>query len=144
MNKKIVAWAAVGAVLVAALVVGLLSVQKGYFVLAPSVQLWLNGEESVVIDAHSDYEDPGVVARKGKTDLLDQVVVDGTVDTAVPGDYTITYTVDVKGKTYTVQRTVSVVDREPPALELTGDAEMEFQNEYPDTFDIRRVDSGCL
>lgn len=126
MNKKIIVWAAVGAVLVAALVVGLLSVQKGYFVLAPSVQLWLNGEEAVVIDAHSDYEDPGVVARKGKTDLLDQVVVDGAVDTTVPGDYTITYTVDVKEKTYTVQRTVSVVDREPPALELTGDAEMRI------------------
>ena len=72
MNKKIIVWAAVGAVLVAALVVGLLSVQKGYFVLAPSVQLWLNGEEAVVIDAHSDYEDPGVVARKGKTDLPDR------------------------------------------------------------------------
>ena len=126
MNKKIIAWAAVGVVLVAALVVGLLSVQRGYFVLAPSVQLLLNGEETVVIDAHSDYDDPGVTARKGKTDLLDQVVVDGAVDTTVPGDYTITYTIDVKGKTYTVQRMVSVVDREAPALELIGDAEMRI------------------
>ena len=126
MNKKIIAWAAVGVVLVAALVVGLLSVQRGYFVLAPSVQLLLNGEETVVIDAHSDYDDPGVTARKGKTDLLDQVVVDGAVDTTVPGDYTLTYTIDVKGKTYTVQRMVSVVDREAPALELVGDAEMRI------------------
>ena len=126
MNKKMIGWAAVGILLAAALIVGLLSVQKGYFVLAPSVQLVLNGDEAVVIDAHSDYEDPGVTARKGKTDLLDQVVVDGAVDTTAPGDYTITYTIDVKGKTYTVQRTISVVDREAPALELTGDVEMRI------------------
>lgn len=126
MNKKMIGWAAVGVLLAASLVVGLLSMQKGYFVLAPSVQLFLNGDAAVMVDAYSDYEDPGVTARKGKTDLLDQVVVDGAVDTTVPGEYTITYTICVKEKTYTAQRTVSVLDREAPALELTGDAEIKI------------------
>jgi len=122
--KKKVLWAVGGVLLLAVLLIGVLSAVNGYFILAPSVQLQLNGEAAVEIAAHSEYADAGVVARRGKEDLSAQVVTDGTVDVTKPGTYTVTYRLTVRDKEYVQQRTVTVVDREAPVLELLGDAQM--------------------
>ena len=126
MRKKVILWTTGGAVLAAALLIGILSAVNGYFVLAPSVQLILNGEAAIEVNAHGDYIDEGVVARKGKDDLSAQVTMDDPVDLTKPGTYIITYSLTVKEKTYTQRRTVTVVDREAPVLELLGEAELKL------------------
>ena len=125
MQKKICWWTG-GIVLSAALLVGILSWINGYFILAPAVQLQLCGDAAMEIAAHSDYTDAGVLARKGKKNLCDLVVTSGNVDVAKPGTYTLTYRLTVKGKEYTQQRTVTVVDREGPVLELLGDTQQKI------------------
>ena len=52
------------------------------------------------------------------------VTVEGRVNTDVPGDYTLTYQADFRGRSYTAKRLVHVEDREAPELALTGQAEV--------------------
>ena len=73
------------------------------------MQLLLNGESTLEVAAHSDYADAGVLARRGEEDLSAQVVTEGSVDTAKPGTYTVTYRLTVRDKEYVQQRTVTVV-----------------------------------
>lgn len=120
MNKK--RWyLAGGVVLCAAALVGILSLIKGYFILAPGVQLQLHGEAAIEIAAHSVYTDAGVLARKGREDLSAQVEMCGEVDTAKPGRYVITYRLTEGGREYVLERTVVVVDQEAPVLTLLGE-----------------------
>ena len=106
------------------LIVAVLSLIQGYFVLAPGVQLRLNGEKKQEIAAYTGYQDPGAEAWKGKKKLDIPVVTEGTVDDKVPGTYTITYHVTYNDKKYTAQREVQVVDQEAPKLQLAGDLAM--------------------
>ena len=46
------------------------------------------------------------------------------MNTDVPGDYTLTYQADFRGRSYTAKRLVHVEDREAPELTLTGQAEV--------------------
>ena len=108
------------AVLLAAVVIGVLSVAKGRFILLPELKLTVQGEAEQEIAAFSDYEDEGAAARRGRKDLSDQIQTSGTVDTEVPGYYTISYSVSDKKDTCTEQRIVHVVDKDPPVIELKG------------------------
>ena len=67
-NKK---WLMIslGAALLIALGIGIVSLVKGYFILAPSVQILPQGGAVQVVSAHSDYTAPKVTARKGNVDL---------------------------------------------------------------------------
>ncbi len=121
MSRKLSLLITAGA---AALIIGLWSLMVGYFVLSPAAQLQLNGESAIEIDANSVYTDPGATAKRGKTVLTDQIIAEGSVDTSRPGTYTVKYYLTVEEKTYMAQRTVTVVDRENPTLELVGDAEL--------------------
>lgn len=112
----------VAAVLV--LLVGILSLVNGYFILAPGVQLKLNGEATQEVAAFSEYKDPGAVARRGKKDLTEEIQVEGKVDVKKPGTYVLTYRLTHGSKEYTVERTVKVVDREAPKLTLKGKKKM--------------------
>ena len=123
MNRRL-RYLAGGVVLCAAAIVGIMSLIKGYFILAPGVQLQLCGEPLVEVAAHSNYTDAGVLARKGREDLGAQVVAQGNVDTTKPGRYTVTYRLTEGGREYVQERTVDVVDRESPVLTLLGEAEL--------------------
>ena len=129
MKKKGMWWAG-GIVLLSALLIGILSWVNGYFILAPAVQLELYGDAAMEIAAHSVYEEPGFLARKGRNDLRDLVATEGEVDASKPGVYTITYRLTMKGKEYTQQRVVTVVDREAPALELLGEAQLKISAKH--------------
>ncbi|TYS17676.1 DUF5011 domain-containing protein [Rossellomorea vietnamensis] len=86
----------------------------------------LTGESTIELEAGSEYKEPGFTATDNVDgDLTDKVVVTGTVNTAVPGEYTLTYTVaDSSDNEYSVTRTVTVVDTTAPAIELTDGAEL--------------------
>ena len=109
---------------------GVPSFASGYFILFPSVQLQLRGETDVEIAAHSEFTDEGVVARRGRTDLGEDIVIEGNVDVAKPGTYTLTYRLSVGGKEYVQQRTVTVVDKEAPVLQLLGETEMKISAKH--------------
>ena len=130
MLKQKVTWWAGGFVLLSALLIGILSWVNGYFILAPAVQLELYGDASMEIAAHSAYEEPGFLARKGRNDLQALVVTEGAIDVSKPGVYTITYLLIMNGKEYTQQRVVTVVDREAPVLELLGESQLKISAKH--------------
>jgi hypothetical protein len=80
--------------------------------------LTLNGAASITIEAFTPFTDPGAVATDACAgDLTSAISVSGTVNNAVPGIYTLTYSVtDSSGNPTTATRTVSVVDRTAPAI----------------------------
>jgi len=117
-------WALLITVAMAAAIIGILSYISGYFIFAPIPELVLNGEREVNVESHTTYTDPGLTATLGKKDLTEKVRVSGAVDTTKPGTYTLTYQLTLHEKTYSTSRTVTVVDKEAPVLELTGNGEM--------------------
>lgn len=123
-KKTIAALAAGGALLLAAVVIGVLSLVRGYFILLPPTHMQLNGRTEEHIAAFSAYTDPGARLLRGGDPTDAAVTVEGKVDTDVPGDYTLTYQADFRGRSYTAKRLVHVEDREAPELTLTGQAEV--------------------
>jgi len=75
---------------------------------APAIAL--AGEQSVTVDAGTAYVDAGATASDNYDgDLSGQIVTTNPVDTAVPGTYTVTYTVsDASGNTAVKTRNVDV------------------------------------
>jgi hypothetical protein len=55
--------------------------------------LMLMGDKTITVAKNSTFVDPGATARDGTTDISDDVVVTGSVNTAVVGTYTLTYSV---------------------------------------------------
>jgi hypothetical protein len=87
----------------------------------------LIGPATLVLVVGDTYDEPGATAQDPEDgDLTDRIVVDDPVDTAVPGTYMVTYTVeDSAGNQAQAQRTVIVeaarVDQ-PPTITLNGAA----------------------
>lgn len=123
-KKTIAALAAGGALLLAAVVIGVLSLVRGYFILLPPTHMQLNGRTEEHIAAFSVYTDPGARLLRGGDPTDAAVTVEGRVNTDVPGDYTLTYQANFRGRSYTAKRLVHVEDREAPELTLTGQAEV--------------------
>ncbi len=78
------------------------------------------GTTTLTLPAGSTFTDPGALA----SDLVDgavTVTVAGSVDSAVPGTYTLTYTaIDAAGNTATLLVTVTVVDSVAPVVTVPG------------------------
>lgn len=96
-----------------------------------AVDIRLAGDSEVTLEYGEDYTDPGAQARFSgnllqRTPLEVAVDVNGVVDTAHLGTYTLTYTARHKLDlrilkltfTDTATRTVHVVDTQPPLLQL--------------------------
>lgn len=100
----------------------------------------LMGNEIIELTQGDEYAEPGYMAtHEREGDLTPFVTVTGEVDTLIPNEYVITYTVsDSKGKTAETIRTVIVTeeiippkDTEPPLITLTGNEIIELtQGEF--------------
>lgn len=90
----------------------------------------LLGEETITLPVGTEYTEPGWTASDNYSgDLADAVTASGTLDPAVPGSYTLTYTVsDSSGNSSSASRTVVYVDVTAPVITLLGEAEMEMDN----------------
>jgi hypothetical protein len=79
------------------------------------------GDNPLVLAVGSTFNDPGATA----TDNVDNSVTvtsSGSVNTSVPGSYTITYSaLDAAGNTASATRTVNVVDTTAPVITVLGD-----------------------
>lgn len=89
-------------------------------------QLVLIGAASITLSCGGTYSEPGATATDAcEGSLSNAIAIDGAVDTATPGVYTITYSVsDTAGNTATVDRTVTVVDTVAPVITLLGAASL--------------------
>lgn len=78
--------------------------------------------DKVTANIGDEYKEPGFVASDDcDGDITDLVTVTGAVDTKVPGDYTLSYTVkDSYNNETTVTRVVTVKDVAPPVLNMEG------------------------
>lgn len=88
------------------------------FLLIPTVNL--EGEQNMTVPAGGEFSDPGATASFFFFDCTGDIEKQGSVDTAVPGEYQLTYTVHKLFLTGSAVRTVTVVDETPPTVELTG------------------------
>ena len=78
----------------------------------------LSGNETLEMCTNEVYKDPGYSAVDNcDGDLNDKVVIDGTVDNSLVGEYTIKYSAtDKAGNTGTVERKVNVSDSDAPGV----------------------------
>ena len=91
---------------------------------APDLEL--HGDKEITLTEGDTFEDPGCYAYDNVDgDITDKVKVSCSVDTAVPGVYTISYTAtDAHGNTATVTRKV-IVQEKPPKPEPEPEPEPE-------------------
>ncbi|AKC83381.1 hypothetical protein IMCC26134_12405 [Verrucomicrobia bacterium IMCC26134] len=84
----------------------------------------LNGNATVMVNAGSTYTELGAVATDETAPTDRTVIITGTVNTAVPGVYVLSYNaVDAAGNAaIAVTRTVTVADVTAPAITLNGSA----------------------
>jgi DNA/RNA endonuclease G (NUC1) len=79
------------------------------------------GDNPLTLPVGSTFNDPGATALDA-VDGAVTVSATGSVNTAVPGEYTITYSAtDAANNTATAIRTVNVVDVTAPIINITGD-----------------------
>ena len=79
--------------------------------------LELKGENVMEVEVHTNFQDPGVKARYRFSDYSEQITVEQDVNLEELGTYTITYSLDNYKKE--VKRTVKVVDKISPNINLT-------------------------
>ena len=94
---------------------------------APTITL--TGEITISLECGDSFEDLGATAfDECDDDLTENIDTVGTVDTTVPGEYTIEYdVVDAAGNAATqAVRTITVVDS-PPAITLLGESEVTIE-----------------
>ena len=98
--------------------------------------IYLNGASAIRIHQNSTWEDPGAYAIDNFDTDVSVTIGGDTVNTAVLGQYVVTYNaVDSSGnQAVQATRTVIVVeegeDIEPPVITLNGDAEVEVWQGY--------------
>ena len=93
--------------------------------------LALIGDSIIEVEQYSDFTDPGVEII-GDFDL--DITVESNVDTSIVGEYQVTYSITYDSKTYSVTRTVNVINSSVPSIELIGDSIMEI-DQYSDFSD---------
>ena len=96
------------------------------------LQLKPLGGDRVTVGLNTEYVDAGAQAKRIVFDYSDEVKAQGTVNTAAPGDYEITYTLNGHGKTKTAVRIVTVKDITAPQLTLLGKQliEVDYLSDY--------------
>ena len=97
----------------------------------------LTGDSTIYLEYPATYIEPGFSAVDDTDeDITADVVVSGTVDTAILGTYTLEYDVDDSSENSadTVSRTVIVRDTTPPVIVLNGDnpIEVAYNGTYTD------------
>lgn len=87
----------------------------------------LNGSTTVTVECRGSFSDPGATANDSCDGAL-SVTTTGSVNTNVPGVYTLTYSAsDTAGNTGTATRTVNVVDSTPPSITLNGSSSVTVE-----------------
>lgn len=96
-------------------------------------KFYLLGDDQIVLEVGSKYEEPGYVAIFNKSDYRKNVSVISNLDTNKLGNYIVSYTMYMKYLkiSRTIQRKIMVVDTTKPELNVNMDDEVKVkQNEF--------------
>ncbi len=113
-GRRVILWSEV-------LILLLLLAFSGWLFYTEQPDLELIGEADVTVPVGTAYTDEGVTAIRRGQDVSSQIREADDVDPDSPGTYEVTYSYDGHWETYTVTRTVTVVDVTAPELTLNGD-----------------------
>lgn len=118
--------------LIAALLLALILTAVGFFAVHKindyQVELTLSGDEKITVEYGDSYTEPGASAvgfgslLKRKPQKL-EVTIEGKVDAAKLGEYTISYSAAFEDASARKTRTVTVVDTKAPEILLVSDPE---------------------
>ena len=89
-------------------------------------RLVLNGSDVIEVEVFGEFSDPGCKASFLFFDLSDKMESQKDPSTAKVGKFEKEYMLTYLGRTYTIYRTIQVVDKTPPKLQLHGDVELRF------------------
>ncbi len=97
--------------------------------------LVLDGANPLTVECGAVFSDPGATATDSCAgNLTAAIVVEGTVNAAVPGLYLLTYTVqDPSGNVASLARDVEVADTTPPVIALQGPSTVTITQGTPYT-----------
>ncbi len=80
------------------------------------------GDNPLAIDQNGTYSHPAVTCEDAVDGAISDITVTGTVDTAVPGTYTVTFgCTDAAGNPAAATLTVHIRDATQPAITIPGD-----------------------
>lgn len=83
--------------------------------------LQLEGSAEMSVKQGETYVEPGYIAIENDEDVTDKVQVNGTVNTSIPGAYSLSYVAtNLDGFTKTVNRLVIVVPADASNIDVTG------------------------
>lgn len=97
----------------------LLGIGAATFYIVTTPQISLNGDKNMEVTMAEGYEEPGATAKFSFKDISSHITIDNQVDCTKVGTYQVIYTVKYLEKTATAERTVSVIDKEPPEITFT-------------------------
>ncbi len=84
----------------------------------------LRGGEDITVEIKEQYDDYGVTAKVFGVDISGSVQTDkSSVNTEIPGKYTVHYSLSFFGKNYSLMRVVTVADTVPPVITLAESTE---------------------
>lgn len=98
--------------------------KKVFDALTPTIKLL--GNDTIEIGVNSEFKDEGAKAEFNKQNISKDIIVDNNVDTTKVGTYYVVYEVTANNKKVNVKRTVNVVDKDLPVIELVGDIDNSF------------------
>ena len=101
-------------------------------IFATPLQVVPKGNAAMTVGLNTEYADDGAVAKRIVFDYSDDIRAEGSVNTAVPGVYEITYTLNGHGKPVSAVRTVTVADITAPTVTLLGKSlvEVDYLSDY--------------
>ena len=106
-------------------------------------QISLQGDKVMEVTMKSGYEEPGATASFAFHDISSHIDIDSQVDDSCVGSYKVIYTVHYLEKTATAERTVNVVDKEPPEITLLkGDHLTVFASEVFEDPGVKAIDDS--
>lgn len=91
-------------------------------------KLVLNGSRALEVEVFSDFSDPGCSASFLFFNLSDTIRGQEDPSTSKLGEYEKVYELSCLGRTYTITRTIHVVDNTPPVIQLKGETEMTLSS----------------
>lgn len=94
-----------------------------------SPKITLNGDSTIDIELGEEYLEEGATAKYGKKDITKKIKITDNIDPEKTGKYYVTYTAEYKNKTSTLTRTVNVVDKIAPEMEIYGGNEINIEQD---------------
>ena len=115
--KKIVIISFVSLFIILSIILSILLIKKN------SIKVFLNGKNTIKVEALTSFNDPLVTVKKGKNSLSKskyKVIVKDNLDVNKVGTYEIDYKVKVRNKEYNLKRKIEVVDSIKPEITLSA------------------------